>query len=392
MCMAQRKLSKAPRFERMFKIMEYLKRNTDRDHPTTQQKMRNDSISEYIGHKETFNRLIKDMAFSMNSSGDEILPVKDWKIVFDDFKNEYDLDNYNPNDDIDEDDSNLSMHIRNLYYNRTFSYDEIDRIIEGILSSKTLDTKSAKDLIEKIENTLTTKFYKKVSRNICKVHEPNLMDRETLRDNLLTIQEAIDNKKKITFMFNGYSCEKDLIPIRENKDIVSPYYIVANSGKYYLLACKEIKTADKTIKNMSIWRIDLMTEIEIPNFDRETGEGGYDVLPKREVENLPIEWDDNFQLEHLNMSFDKPVDITLKITTLNDRKGADYTFLHDWFGDNFRVVTDKKDIVTVRCSPYAMTHWALQYSDRVEVLEPQELRNEIVKKIKALSEKYKINL
>ena len=79
--MAQRKLSKAPRFERMFKIMEYLKRNTDRDHPTTQQKMRNDSISEYIGHKETFNRLIKDMAFSMNSSGDEILPVKDWKIV-----------------------------------------------------------------------------------------------------------------------------------------------------------------------------------------------------------------------------------------------------------------------------------------------------------------------
>ena len=161
--MAQRKLSKAPRFERMFKIMEYLKRNTDRDHPTTQQKMRNDSISEYIGHKETFNRLIKDMAFSMNSSGDEILPVKDWKIVFDDFKNEYDLDNYNPNDDIDEDDSNLSMHIRNLYYNRTFSYDEIDRIIEGILSSKTLDTKSAKDLIEKVENTLTTKFYKKVS-------------------------------------------------------------------------------------------------------------------------------------------------------------------------------------------------------------------------------------
>ena len=34
-----------------------------------------------------------------------------------------------------------------------------------------------------------------------------------------------------------------------------------------------------------------------------------------------------------------------------------------------------------------MTHWALQYSDRVEVLEPQELRNEIVEKVKVLSEK-----
>lgn len=39
-----------------------------------------------------------------------------------------------------------------------------------------------------------------------------------------------------------------------------------------------------------------------------------------------------------------------------------------------------------------MTHWALQYSDRVEVLKPQELRDEIAKKVKALSEKYKINL
>ena len=62
------------------------------------------------------------------------------------------------------------------------------------------------------------------------------MDRETLRDNLLTIQEAIDNKKKIAFMFNGYSCEKELIPIRENKDIVSPYYIVANSGKILFIS------------------------------------------------------------------------------------------------------------------------------------------------------------
>ena len=127
-------------------------------------------------------------------------------------------------------------------------------------------------------------------------------------------------------MFNGYSCEKELIPIRENKDIVSPYYIVANSGKYYLLACKEIKTADKTIKNMSIWRIDLMTEIEIPNFERETGEGGYDVLPKREVENLPIEWDDNFQLEHLNMSFDKPVDITLNHHRKRQKRRRLYVF------------------------------------------------------------------
>ena len=53
--------------ERMYKIWEYLHRNTDGKHPTTQAKMRKDpAVSEYIGDKQTFNRLIKDMANIMN--------------------------------------------------------------------------------------------------------------------------------------------------------------------------------------------------------------------------------------------------------------------------------------------------------------------------------------
>jgi predicted DNA-binding transcriptional regulator YafY len=35
-----------------------------------------------------------------------------------------------------------------------------------------------------------------------------------------------------------------------------------------------------------------------------------------------------------------------------------------------------------------MVNWALQYSDRVEVLDPLSLRNEIKEKIKALNTKY----
>lgn len=51
---------------------------------------------------------------------------------------------------------------------------------------------------------------------------------------------------------------------------------------------------------------------------------------------------------------------------------ANYTFLHDWFGDTFKYLKTEttqpyNDIVEVICSPYGMVHWALQYSDRVEV-------------------------
>ena len=83
--MAKRKLTKAARFERMFKILEYLKNNTDKDHPTTQAQMRRaPEVSEFIGDKETFNRLIKDMARTLNSDEHGYKPESDWKIYFDD--------------------------------------------------------------------------------------------------------------------------------------------------------------------------------------------------------------------------------------------------------------------------------------------------------------------
>ena len=46
------------------------------------------------------------------------------------------------------------------------------------------------------------------------------------------------------------------------------------------------------------------------------------------------------------------------------------------------------DIVEVVCSPYGMVNWALQYSDRVEVLEPIDVRNKVIEKINKLCMKY----
>lgn len=65
--MAKRKIQKPTRFERMYKVWDYLRKNTDRRHPTSIAKMRKDeNINAYIGDKETINRLLKDMANIMN--------------------------------------------------------------------------------------------------------------------------------------------------------------------------------------------------------------------------------------------------------------------------------------------------------------------------------------
>lgn len=66
--MAGRETNKPTRFERMYKIWDYLRNHTDRNHPTSIARMRNDKrVRAYIGDKQTVNRLIKDMAHIMKT-------------------------------------------------------------------------------------------------------------------------------------------------------------------------------------------------------------------------------------------------------------------------------------------------------------------------------------
>jgi predicted DNA-binding transcriptional regulator YafY len=396
--MAQRESMKPTKYERSYKILEYLMRNSDEQHTVSQADLRKvPELEPYMGNKETSNDTIVNMAMAMNFDEDGVKPEEEWKIVFQEFKKKYhnkideDEIEYDEIDDLNE--SVPRMPIRGLYYRHTFSYDEINSLIESVLFSKTLDTQTAHTLMDKIENNLTTKFYRRGAKRICKIQEPVLQDKERMRENLLTIQQAIDDHVKISFRFNGYNWKKELQPVRDKKDVVSPYYIVANGGRYYLLACMK--------RNMSIWRIDLMTEIEIPERNEQKGKKGIPVLRKQEVENLPMEWSEDFQLSHLNMAFDEPVWIKLKIKSPKreddptKRERVDYTFMHDWFGDTFQFVETERevpydDIVRVKCSPYAMVNWALQYSDRVEVLTPVSVREAVIEKIRNLNEKYNI--
>lgn len=387
------------KLERAYRILEYLRKNSDSEHTVTQAALRRvPDLEKYLGDKETYNDTIVKLAMAMNLEEHGAKPESEWKIIFKDFQKIYGYNEIDENED-DAFEEQTKMKIRGLYYNHTFSYSEINSLIEGVLFSRTLDSKTANELVEKIESNLTTNFYPKGARCICKVQEPVLADKEVLRKNLLTIQQAIDDNVQISFVFNGYNREKQLVANHNYRDVVSPYYIVASSGRYYLLACKELTYSEKTIRNMSIWRIDLMSEIEIPNRHDKLGIKGIEAIKKRDVENLPQSWSEDFQLSHLNMSFDNPVKVKLKVKSPKHPDDpskplrADYTFMYDWFGDTFRYVKTEEsypydDIVEVRCSPFAMANWAMQYCDRVEVLEPQSVRDMVVEKVKNMMSKY----
>jgi len=385
-------------FERSWRILEYLKWNSDATHPVSRAELLGDPVmKQYVEGKDTFKDAVLNIANTLNcGENGSVLPQEQWKIFYQAYSGIYGDGSMEEDAEDDESETSgpkkrTSPPVRNLYYQHTFSYEEINALIEGVLFSRSLDSKTANRLVRKIESHLTTKFYQKGPKNICTVREPLRPDWGRLRENLLLIQRTIDDGVKLSFRFNGYDQRGELVPVHPEKTVVSPYYIVANGGRYYLLACKDGKSA------MSIWRIDLMTELDIPGRDRY--HMGERALEKKEVDGLPPVWEDTFPFRHLNMAYDSPVLITLRILNpFEDKDGrpwTSYTFLRDWFGDTYRYERTETeppygDIVQVWCSPFAMVNWALQYSDRVEVLEPKEVRAAVIKKVKRLEEKYEV--
>lgn len=384
------------KIERAYKLLQYLKKNSDKDHTIMQKDLRgNFEIEKYVGDKETYNDTITKLAMTMNFDEYGIKPDKDWRIVFNDFTKNYGSKALEK-EESDVETLTSKMRIRGLYYNPIFTYEEINYIIEAILFSKTIDSATADILIKKIEENLTSKYYKKNHKIICKVKEIPNENQKLLRENLLTIQNAIDRNVQISFIYNQYNHDKVLVPKSKNKVTVSPYYFVVNEGKYFLVACKEVVENLVKIRKLTVWRVDLLTEVEIPLPNEKYQSGGIPSIDKSKVENFTQDFSILFSNFYENVTLDKPTKIQLKISNKNsstDFKNTDYTFMYDRFGKEFKYLyTEKfppyKDVVEVKCSPYVMVDLALQYSDKVEVVEPEFVREMIVDTIKELIKKY----
>lgn len=298
------------------------------------------------------------------------------------------------------------LQLRSLRYNQIFSFAELNQVIEGVLFLKSIDDESKEKIIRKLI-TLSSKNFPKyspyisentrtISKKIAGVFEDSRVDEIALKNNLQVIRKAIEADKgagiKIAFYFNGYDENKKLkarVDAAGNRlrYVANPYYIIMYNDKPYLICAVEPHD------NVSIYRIDLMSEITT-EIKPSHVQDGVMISEKRrsksEIKGLPIDWNSKeasrFQTEHLYMYYGKPEGISLKID--KDR----YTLLHDYFGDRYQFVEhidDTWDCVEVKCVPDAMTSWAMQCSDFVEVLQPESLRQRIQEKCKSLAERYR---
>lgn len=280
--------------------------------------------------------------------------------------------------------------VTNLRYVHDFSFDELDTIINALYFSKTVNEEERDRLIYKLAKLSSKRYQKKwfsennenpVVKNIFQgIINNNDASRTELKKNIALIQSAIDEKVKIQFIMNVYNAERELVPSwtdKKGKAIlrkVTPYHILVYNDRYYMLANYE------RYSNLSIWRIDLMSNVKLLE---EAGR------PKQEIKEMTNTWNGQEYMEkHLNMFYDDPVKVTLKVP--NDH----YTMMVDWFGNSFvkwRAIDEKYDMVFVTCSEAAMINWAMQYSDVVEVLGPSDVQDAIEKRCKDVLAKLEVN-
>lgn len=263
----------------------------------------------------------------------------------------------------------ISMEKGYQLISREFEDAELRMLIDSVLFSKSLSVKQSKSLIEKIR-AMGSRYFNAKVLHISNLPELHHNDNKQVVYNLDALNEAIDQKRKVSFTYNSYGTDMKLHERRDEKYIVNPYQMVANNGRFYLIGNYD------RYDNISHYRIDRITNVTILDEKRK---------PMKNVKglerglNLP-----RHMAEHIYMFSGESVDVIM----LAEKHLM--SELVDWFGRDFSILEEREDVVKIKVSlnERAAFYWALQYGPYVEVLKPESLREDLKNCIKDMNKKY----
>ena len=241
---------------------------------------------------------------------------------------------------------------------RDFEDGELMFLTDAIYSSKSIPTKYAKDLVEKL--TRNNSIYdKRRYKHLEKFDDNSRSDNKQLFYTIEQIEEAITNNKKIEFQYGAYTQDKKLKLRKDGKVYkINPYYMVNNHGKYYLV-CNYDKYED-----ISNYKIENIANIRILDEDIKSLKS----LPGQA--NFSIR---EYMKEHIYMTTGESVMAKLKLN--NEDRINDVV---DWFGSDISIQRIKDELfVILRVNEDALVYWAMQYGESVEVIAPKSSREKI---------------
>ena len=248
-------------------------------------------------------------------------------------------------------------------------------ISDAIYSSRSISNKLTSELIKKLSSSLSK--YQNRNYNIYKIDNSIKTKNEDLFLNIELIQDAIKDEKQITFNYCIYNDKKELVP-RFNgfRYQVSPYFLVNNYGRYYLICKFHNNSYESKNDQLHIFRVDFIKDVEIIE-ERLQG-----------IKTFFFFFSINEYLtEHIYLFGGEKIEATLLLE--NEKIIHDVV---DWFGKSAEIYKDKKDnkyYANLKCNENALFYWCLQYGANIKVIEPKSLVDRIIEENKKSLEKYK---
>lgn len=266
------------------------------------------------------------------------------------------------------------------YDDRALDDSELRLLIHSVICNSAIPSRQAKDLIER----LCAAGGKTSGQNRHYYIDPDghyidLADRwersgnQELFRNIEIIDTAIAENVQIRFDYYGYGTDKKLH--KKETCVVSPYNIILSEQRYFLMATGERRDV------MRFFRIHLIRNIE-----------------KTDLKMTPLEDTAEYTFDTDLGHIDAEASYLLKkepqmITFRTDKGMLDEVI--DRFGTDIVINTDPvepQDIsgihafavrvlheieVSFRANPAEVERWALHHLDRVEIIAPKSLRDDV---------------
>ena len=256
---------------------------------------------------------------------------------------------------------------------RKFDLAEIRLLIDAVSSAGFITPNKTEVLVEKLESLLSANQAKALKSQVYCSGE-NKCDNEEIYYIINGLDEAINNKKQVKFVYKRRNIDKEQKKSYTEKTFtVSPYALIWKDDHYYLV-CN-----NKKYDNLINLRLDRMKKIEILDEPQR---------PVSEVSEYKVFDAVDYSAKMFNM-FSGNTDAVTLLCNLDIREE-----IMDRFGS--KIPLKAYDLNHFETTIHAavsdgLVSWIMQYGSDIKVLEPQYLADMVAEKARRISELYNLN-
>lgn len=248
---------------------------------------------------------------------------------------------------------------------RDFELPELRLLIDAVQAANFITPKKTKDLIKKI-GTLCSKGQSSMLERQVYIEKRHKRTNEEIYYNIDIINRAIQQGKQIKFIYQKrkLSADGSSVSLEERELFVSPYAMIWSNDHYYLIG------NNPKYDNLMHTRIDRMKKVEITDIKSRHFS---------EVSSYKSYFDSadySGRLFNMYSGETQTLEITCHSGILEeivDRFGLDSTIRVDDEGERFSLIT--KCVVSD-----GLVSWIMQFGNKIEVIEPASLKEQISKK------------